>query len=584
MLDLAIRGGTIVDGSGEPSFTGDVGIRAGKIVEVGRLTESAQRELDADGLLVTPGWVDVHTHYDGQATWDDLLTPSCWHGVTTVVMGNCGVGFAPVRPGSHDYLIKLMEGVEDIPGTALSEGITWEWESFPEYLDSIAKRKTSVDFGTQIAHGALRAYVMGERGAKNEPATPEDIEKMRGLVREAIEAGALGVSTSRVLGHRAMDGEPVPGTFAAEDELYGLGNALRDVGRGVFELAPAGADGQDLVNAKREVEWMKKLSAEIERPVTFALLQNETEPDLWREIMDESIAAADEGSQLYPQIAARPFGLMIGLQTHHAFAKRPTFIRLANETNSLAELAAEMRKPEIKEAILSETNVEPDPTNLFDGMTDVVAAMPHKLYAIGDPPNYEPEEDRNVAAIAEKRSVDPMSVAYDFFIEDDGEAMLMMPMFNYYEGNHDVIREQLTHPYAVSGLSDGGAHCGMICDASIPTFMLTHWARDRSRGEKLDLEWIVKKQSKDTADLFGLTDRGTLEVGKKADLNVIDFDHLELRAIKMVHDLPAGGRRLLQKAEGYDYTIVSGEITRRNGEDTGARPGRLVRGSDLPAA
>lgn len=583
MFDLKIIGGKIVDGTGVPAYQGEVAIKDGKIAAIGKsVAGEAKQTIDASGRIVTPGFVDIHTHYDGQVTWDDTLEPSSGHGVTTVVMGNCGVGFAPVKPGKEEWLIQLMEGVEDIPGTALSEGITWEWESFPEYLDAIGKRETSVDFGTQIPHGALRAYVMGERGAKNEPATPEDIKEMRGLVREAIEAGALGVSTSRVLGHRAMDGEPVPGTFAAEEELYGLGHALRDAGRGVFELAPAGADGQDLVNAKREVEWMKKLSAEIERPVTFALLQNETEPDLWREIMAESIAAADHGSQLYPQIAARPFGLMIGLQTHHAFAKRPTFLRLKEETNSLAELAAEMRKPEIKQAILSETNVAPDPTNLFDGMTDIVEAMPHKLYAIGDPPNYEPEDDCNVAAIAKKDSVDPMSVAYDFFIENEGQAMLMMPMFNYYEGNHDVIREQLTHPYAVSGLSDGGAHCGMICDASIPTFMLTHWARDRSRGEKLDLEWIVKKQTKDTAGLFGLTDRGTLEVGKKADLNVIDFDHLTLRAIKMVHDLPAGGRRLLQKAEGYDYTIVSGEVTRRDGEDTGARPGRLIRGSELP--
>ena len=580
MFDLKITGGKIVDGTGAPAYQGEVAIKDGRIAAIGaQVPGEATKTIDAAGRIVTPGFVDVHTHYDGQVTWDDTLDPSGGHGVTTVVMGNCGVGFAPVKPGQEEWLIQLMEGVEDIPGTALAEGITWEWETFPEYLDALDKRKTSVDFATQLAHGALRAYVMGERGAKNEPANPEDIATMRRLTKEAIEAGALGVSTSRVLGHRAMDGEPVPGTFAAEDELFGLGYALKDAGAGVFELAPAGADGQDLVNAKREVEWMKKLSAEIERPVTFAMLQNETEPELWREIMTESIEAADQGAQLYPQIAARPFGLMIGLQTHHPFARKPTYVRLLEETDSIGALAAEMQKPENKAAILSEESLPANPENLFDGMTDMIGAMLHRLFVIGDPPDYEPTPDRCVDAIAKANGVEPIEAAYDVFSAGDGTNMLMMPIFNYVAGNHDVIREQLTNPYCVSGLSDGGAHCGMICDASIPTFMLTHWARDRSRGEKLDLEWVVKKQTKDTADLFGLGDRGTLEVGKKADLNVIDFDNLQLRSIKMVHDLPAGGRRLLQKAEGYDYTIVSGEVTRRNGEDTGARPGRLVRGA-----
>ena len=580
MFDLKIRGGTIVDGTGAEPYTGDVAVLDGRIAAVGESVEGeARRTIDAGGRLVTPGFVDVHTHYDGQVTWDDTFEPSAGHGVTTVVMGNCGVGFAPVEPGREEWLIQLMEGVEDIPGTALSEGIRWEWETFPEYLDALEKRRTAIDFGTQIAHGAVRGYVMGERGARNEPATPEDIERMRAIVREAIEAGALGVSTSRVLGHRAMDGEPVPGTFAAEDELYGLGYALKDAGAGVFELAPAGADGQGLVGARREVEWMRKLSAETGRPMTFALLQNEAEPDLWRELMSESLAAAADGARLYPQIAARPFGLMIGFQTHPPFAKRPTFAALRQRTGTLAELAAELRRPEVKRAILAEADLPPDPSNLFDGMTATVGKMLHKLYALGDPPDYEPGADRTVAAIAEARGVEPLEAAYDLFLEEDGQALLMLPMFNYHDGNHDVIREQLTHPYAVSGLSDGGAHCGMICDASIPTFMLSHWARDRSRGEKLDLAWVVKKQTRDTAELFGLGDRGTLEAGKKADLNVIDFERLRLRSARMAHDLPAGGRRLLQEAEGYEYTIVSGEIVRRDGRDTGARPGRLVRGA-----
>ena len=585
MFDLKIEGGTIVDGTGAERYRGDIGIRDGSIAAIGPKVEGdARRTIDATGRIVTPGFVDIHTHYDGQVTWDELLEPSSGHGVTTIVMGNCGVGFAPVQPGKEEWLIQLMEGVEDIPGAALSEGIQWEWESFPEYLDALDKKRTAVDFGAQIAHGAVRGYVMGERGSRNEPATPEDIATMRQLVREAIEAGALGVSTSRVLGHRAMDGEPVPGTFAAEDELYGLGYALQDAGTGVFELAPAGADGQDLVNARKEVDWMRRLSAEIGRPVTFALVQNMTEPDLWREIMDESIEAAKEGANLRPQISGRPFGLLIGLQTYHAFAKRPTFKALQEKTSSFEELAARLREPDVKAAILAEEDLPPEEGNIFDGMSFIVRESLDKIYVLGDPPDYEPTDDKTVTAIAKSRDVAPLDLLYDLFLEREGRAMLLMPVFNYAEGDCEAIREQLTHPYGVSGLSDGGAHCGMICDASIPTFLLTHWARDRSRGEKLELEWVVQKQSCETARLFGLDDRGTLEVGQKADLNVIDFENLVLRSPRLDHDLPAGGRRLLQDAEGYDFTIVSGEVTREHGKDTGARPGRLIRGPQPAAA
>ena len=584
MFELKIEGGTIVDGTGRERFEGDVAIQDGKIAAVAAKIEGeAERTIEARGRIVIPGFVDIHTHYDGQVTWDETLEPSSGHGVTTVVMGNCGVGFAPVKPGKEQWLIQLMEGVEDIPGSALSEGIQWEWESFPQYLDSLEKKRTAIDFGTQIPHGAVRGYVMGERGSRNEPATPEDIASMRKIVREAIEAGALGVSTSRVLGHRAMDGEPVPGTFAAEDELYGLGHALGDAGTGVFELAPAGADGQDLVNARKEIDWMRRLSAEIGRPVTFALVQNMVEPDLWQEIMDASIEAAKEGAQLYPQVSARPFGLLIGLQTYHGFAKRPTLVALSQKTNSFEEWVRALRKPEVKAAILGEDDLPPDGTNIFDGMAFIVRESLDKIYLLGDPPDYEPTEDKTVAAIAKSRGVDPLELLYDLFLEQDGRAMLLMPVFNYAAGDCEAIRQQLTHPYAVSGLSDGGAHCGMICDASIPTFLLTHWARDRSRGEKLELEWVVKKQARDTAQLYGLLDRGTLEVGQKADLNVIDFENLTLRLPKIAFDLPAGGRRLLQEARGYEYTIVSGEITREHGKDTGARPGRLIRGAQPPA-
>jgi N-acyl-D-amino-acid deacylase len=577
MYDLLIKGGTVVDGTGADRFAADVAVVGGKVVAIGPdLDGEARTTVDATGKVVTPGFVDIHTHYDGQATWDSELQPSSAHGVTTVVMGNCGVGFAPVAPGREEWLIQLMEGVEDIPGSALAEGMDWNWESFPEYLDALDQRHLSIDVATQVAHGAVRGYVMGERGAKNEPANSEDIEAMSAIVQEAIEAGALGVSTSRTLGHRAMDGEPVPGTFAAEDELFGLGRGLERGGGGVFELAPAGAAGLDIVSPPKEMDWMRRLSAETGQPVSFALLEVAQKPDLWKEMMDESLRACDDGAQVYPQIAGRPFGMLIGLATHHAFAKRPTFAALGDM--SVADKAAAMRDPAMKAAILDEADGPLDPDLLFDGLAALVQAGLEQIYLLGDPPDYEPGPDRTVAALAAAAGMDPLEMAYDLFSEGDGSALLMYPLFNYHYGNHDAIRAQLTHPQAVMGLSDGGAHCGMICDASIPTYMLTHWTRDRTRGEQLPLEWVIKKQTHDTAALYGLGDRGTLEIGKRADINVIDYDQLTLRSPRLAHDLPAGGRRLLQDAEGYSATIVAGEVTRRDGSDTGARPGRLVRG------
>jgi len=576
MYDLLIRNGTVVDGTGADRRVADVAIVDGKIAAIGTdLDGDAAETIDAAGLLVTPGFVDVHTHYDGQVTWDQTLEPTSLHGVTTLVMGNCGVGFAPVRPGSEEWLIQLMEGVEDIPGAALSEGIAWSWETFPEYLDALDKLEWSVDVGTQIPHGSVRAYVMGDRGAKNEDASPEEIEAMAEIVKEAIESGALGVSTSRTIGHRAMDGEPVPGTFAAEDELFAMGRALRDGGGGVFELAPAGAAGLDLVAPMKEVDWMRRLSAETGQPVTFAMLQVPAAPDLWKEQMEVSLAATAEGAQLHPQVAGRPFGVLIGFDTGHPFMLRPTYQAL--ESLPIEERIVELRKPEVRDAILAEENGVGTGA-IHEGIAMLAAGMLDSLFVLGDPPDYEPTPDRSVAGMAEAAGVSNEQAAYDAFCAEGGKALLMLPLYNYVDGNHDVIREQLTHPQAVVGLGDGGAHCGLICDASLPTTMISHWTRDRSRGERLPLEWVVQKQTKDTAALFGMTDRGTLEVGKRADVNVIDHERLNLRTPELVYDLPAGGRRLIQTAEGYVATIVAGEVTRREGTDTGARPGRLVRG------
>ncbi|MEI7716537.1 MAG: amidohydrolase family protein [Mycobacterium sp.] len=585
MFDLKIVGGTVVDGTGAERFSADIGIKDGMIVDVVRrgtddpaMGGEAAETIDAAGRFVAPGFVDIHTHYDGQVSWDGLLEPSSGHGVTTVVTGNCGVGFAPVRPGSEQWLIELMEGVEDIPGTALTEGIKWNWESFPEYLDAIGAQKYAIDVGSQVAHGPIRAYAMGDRGARNEPATPDDIAAMGRLVTEAIEAGALGFSTSRTLGHRAMDGEPVPGTFAAEDELFGLGRAMAAGGQAVFELAPQGSAGEDIVAPRKELEWMRRLSRDIDRPVSFAMIQVDADPQLWRAQLDLSAEAHAAGSRLHPQIAARPFGMMIGFQGHHGFTHRPTYRRLAAQC-SREELAQRLAEPAVKAAILSEDDLPPDPTKLFDGMFALVQYSLGRLYALGDPPDYEPTADRSVAAIAQARGEDPLSTLYDLMLESDATAMLMLPLFNYSDGNHDAIREMLLHPAGVMGLSDGGAHCGMICDASYPTFLLTHWARDRHRGQGLSLEYVIRKQSRDTAHLFGLTDRGTIEPGKKADINVIDMNALKLHPAAMAWDLPAGGNRILQRASGYAATIVSGTVTRRNDVDTGARPGRLVRGA-----
>jgi len=569
MHDLVIRGGTIVDGTGAPAFRGDVAIDRGRISAVGRVPENAARELDATGNLVTPGFVDVHTHYDGQVTWDPLLTPSSWHGVTTVVMGNCGVGFAPARPDRRQWLIGLMEGVEDIPGAALSAGIRWGWETFPEFLDFLDRQPLALDVGAQVPHGAVRAYVMGERGARNEPAAPDDIAAMAAIVREAIEAGALGVSTSRTIAHRAIDGEPVPGTFAAEDELFALGRALADAGAGVFELAPAGVMGEDLGAADREMSWMMRLARTIKRPVTFALLQHDMDPEQWKRMLELAAEAYERGVPIRPQVAGRPLGLLMGLQTFHALQNRPTYQSIAGLP--LEQRVARLRDPHVRAAILGESPVDEDPRMAFIGLGL------DRTFVLGDPPDYEPAAEQSVAANAARAGRNPWDLYYDLLLGDEGRALLLRPLLGYSGFTQDPIREMILHPASALGLGDGGAHVGAICDASIPTYMLTHWVRDRTRGERLPLELVVRKMTAETASLYGFDDRGTIAAGKKADLNVIDFVHLRLARPSLHHDLPGGARRLLQAADGYLATIVSGEIVMREGRDTGARPGRLVR-------
>jgi N-acyl-D-amino-acid deacylase len=573
MYDLLIRGGTVVDGTGADARTADVAVAGGRIAAVDDLgAVRAERTIDADGLLVTPGWVDIHTHYDGQATWDEVLAPSSWHGVTTLVTGNCGVGFAPARPDRHDWLIGLMEGVEDIPGTALSEGINWEWESFPGYLDALSRRRWTVDVGTQIAHGAVRAYVMGERGARNEPADADDIEEMKAIVKEAVAAGALGFSTSRTIAHLAIDGEPVPGTFAAEDELFAVGAALGELGTGIFELAPAGVAGEDVVAPGREIDWMRRLSAAVGRPVTFALLQVGSAPDLWQEMLDISSRAVAEGADLWPQVAARATGLLTGhFATFCLFDTIPAYQELRARGMAAADFVAALRDPEVRASIVSY-----EPEGVARGrMEDAFRTT----FVLGTPPDYEPGPERSLAHMAAGGGRRALEVAYDAMLEEDGQALLYLPILNYASGSLEPARIMLAHPRSAAGLGDGGAHCGVICDSSQPTFMLTHWTRDRTRGERLRLEMMVKKQTSDTAALYGLGDRGSLEPGKLADVNLIDYERLQLASPRIVHDLPAGGRRLVQAATGYVATIKSGVTTFEDGKDTGQRPGVLVRGA-----
>ncbi len=564
MHDLVIRGGIVVDGTGAPARRADVAMDGDRIVAVGEDVGPGRREVDAEGQLVTPGWVDIHTHYDGQVTWDPYLTPSGWNGVTTLVMGNCGVGFAPVHPGQEDFLIQLMEGVEDIPGTALAEGIHWEWESFPEYLDAVEKMPRAIDVAAQIPHGAVRAYVMGERGAKNEKATPEEIEQMAAIVKEGLQAGALGFSTSRTILHRAKDGELVPGTTAEDEEVLGIGRTLGEVGHGVFEVA------SDLAPEGEELRWMRQLGKETGRPVTFACLQNPTDPDQWKRLLAVVDEDAAEGGCLTPQVAQRPAGLLLGFESSfHPFMLRPAFHPYWNLPRE--EKRRKLAEPEVRAAILAD---EPDLRGR-PGVTAIIASAWNMMFPLGDPPDYEPGPEKSIAAIAEREGREGAEVAYDRMLAGD---FLYLPLLGYANGHLEPIREMMLHERSVFGLSDGGAHCGLVCDASMPSFLLTHWVRDRDRGDRIPLEVLVEQQTRRTAAFYGMEDRGVLAPGMRADLNVIDFDGLHIHAPEMVYDLPGGGRRLIQKVDGYRYTIKNGEVIYEDGEPTGALPGGLVRG------
>jgi N-acyl-D-aspartate/D-glutamate deacylase len=569
MHDLVIRGGSIIDGTGATMAAGDIAVDDGVLSEVGGKAGPARREIHADGLLVTPGWVDIHTHYDGQATWDPELASSSWNGSTTILFGNCGVGFAPVRGEHHEALIDLMEGVEDIPGFALTEGLSWDWESFPEYLDALERQERVIDVGAQMPHHALRVYVMGERAIRHEPATAEDIATMARLTEEALDAGAFGFTTSRTDQHKTTSGAFVPGRYSETEELVGIGRALGRAGTGAFGLI------SDFEDEAAEFEWMTRLGAEINRPLWFLLTDRSHDPERWRRLLAGAKAAKAGGASITAQIAGRQVGMILGLATTLTpFSVRSTFKAL--DGLPVDEKLARLRDPEMKRTILGE-EVSEKLLEIMPPLARAIASRWDRMYPLGDPPNYEPPADQSVAALAERAGKSPEEFAYDYLTSGDGTAMFLFPVVNYVTGDLEPVREMLCDPQTLLGLSDGGAHCGVICDASMPSFMLAHWGRDRTRGEKLPVEWLVKRLTSETADFFGFNDRGRLLVGKKADLNLIDFENLCPRAPQIVNDLPAGGKRLIQKVDGYEATIVAGQPIFERGVATGARPGKLVR-------
>ncbi|SHN39989.1 N-acyl-D-amino-acid deacylase family protein [Cryptosporangium aurantiacum] len=561
--DVVIRGGTVVDGTGAPRRTADVALSDGVITEVGRVSGSGHREIDADGALVIPGFVDMHTHYDGQATWDTRLQPSAWHGVTTVVSGNCGVGFAPVVPAYQQKLIDLMEGIEDIPGTALHEGLPWTWETFEEYLDFLGGRRFDLDLGTQVPHAALRVRVMGDRAIAGTTATDAEKREMARLAAAAVRAGALGFSTSRTLNHKTVAGALTPSYDAGSDELVAIAEAVGATGRGVLQVVT------DFLDIDADMTILRSMVRVSGRPLTVSLAQNHYDPAGYRTVLRRIGEADAEGLPIRAQVAVRGIGLVMGLDlTLHPFMTNPAWQRIAGFPP--AERTARLARPETKAAVLAAQTREKAETRIGGRLIDKF----HLMYELTDPPQYEPDPQDSVAARAEREGREPVELAYDLLAAG---AMLYVMVLNWENRSLEPVREMLASPWTLPGLSDGGAHVGSICDGSFPTTLLQHWGRDRPAG-RLELEYLVRRQCRDTATAIGLDDRGLLAPGYRADLNVIDLDSLRLHRPEVHRDLPAGGSRLLQRADGYRHTFVRGVETYADGQETGELPGRLIRG------
>ena len=566
MFDLIIKNGLVYDGKGSEPFKADLAISNEKIVEIGKIEDKGRKVIDAEGKIVTPGFVDIHTHYDGQVTWDPYLRPSTYHGVTTVVMGNCGVGFSPCKPDQRDWLIGLMEGVEDIPGTALHEGIDWAWESFPEYLDALEKKPLAIDVGTQIPHGAVRAYVMGERGINHEEASSEEIEEMKQIVQEAVKAGAYGFSTSRTEKHNDVNGNLTPSITAHKTELVEIAKSLGEINQGVLQGI------SDFYDFDSEFDIFKTMSKESGRPISITVEQQDARPEWWLQLLDGIQEAQTEGVNMYGQVPPRATGILMGLTaTLNPFRFHPSYMEIADL--SLEERVKIMNTSQFKEKLLKENAVSINP------LVDEIVNAYGKMFKLGEPANYEPDPKTSFHSLANLSNMTAEEIAYDAMLEKEGKALIYHPLFNYQTGDLSLVEKMLKHPYTIAGLGDAGAHCGAISDASFPTTLVQHWSRDRDRGEKLPLETVIKMQTSETASLLGINDRGIIEEGYKADINVIDYEGLTLHEPEIINDLPAGGRRLVQKASGYDYTIVSGEIAFIKGEATGELNGRLIRNS-----
>lgn len=563
--DLVIRNGTVFDGTGADPVQADIAIRDGVIESIGTVTAPGREEIDAKGLAVTPGFVDIHTHFDGQAVWDSHLAPSAWHGVTTAIMGNCGVGFAPVRPANRDLLIQLMEGVEDIPGPILTEGLNFSWETFPEYLDVLAERPRDMDIGALLPHAAVRVHVMGERGLKLENATAEDIAAMREIVADAARAGAFGVSTSRTISHKTLAGDPTPTLRAQEAELMGLAQGLADGGTGFLEMV----SDWNTPDPATEFAMVRRVAEATRRPIVFSLTARHDRTEAWKQLLALSDQAAADGLSIRPVFPPRPIGILFGLEgSQNPFSGTPTYKSLVHLP--APQRAAAMRDPAVRARILSEDRFSGSTFPLITRLTF------DRMFPFGDPPNYTPPQDASIAAMAAREGRSAEEVAYDLLTAGDGGGFLFAPLTNYADYTLAATAECLRHPNAIMGLSDGGAHVAFISDASFPTFLLSHWHR-RAPEAQFPLAELVRRLTSDTARAAGLKDRGILRPGLRADINVLDADALGLETPRMVADLPAGGRRLLQKARGYRATVLAGEVTYRDGTATGALPGRLVR-------